>query len=376
MIDSVNLNKIFGGRSNPSRQYMQGKLFDYRQRLKLLASGELPHYAGKETVNTCREYIETIEQVINTPGFLWSKKTFSAWHLFHRLDETFLLLMEAPELKAQGMELIQGYKSSSLLQQTKSDWLTRLQDMMKKLDGDPEEKDYHEAAHLFKSALYGYNDFVDNLFWDVWCKKFIALIYTFVLMLLLFVFVAFAHFNAGISVCLITVLMVGAMGGLTSGLITFDSVSFAYGHFWSVTFYHTFVRPLLGAIAALMVFWLLQSQYLITIDPPLKPGTKIVYCDKGLPCEFPVVIDPPKHSTLTGSSICKQGDLAFTKISSAVNKNNQTTITLKAAEGMQIYLYLLVLLIAGFSGDKVLKFVTDKVSNKLFAEAEKTKEAK
>lgn len=355
---------------------MQGKLFDYRQRLKLLASGELPYYVGKETVNTCNEYIEAIDQALNKHGFLWRKKTFSAWHLFHRLDETFLLLMEAPELKAQGMELIQGYKTSSLSLQTKSEWLTRLQDMMKKLDGDPIESDFHEAAHLFKSALYVYNDFVDNLFWDVWCKKFIALIYTFVLMLLLFVFVGFVYINGGISVCLITVLLVGAMGGLASGLITFDMVSFAYGHFWSVTFYHTFVRPLLGAIAALMVFWLLQSQYLISIEPPLKPGTKIVYCEKGLPCEYPVVIDPQKEAKLTGGYPCKHGDLAFSRISSVANKDNQTTINLKAAEGMQIYLYLLVLLIAGFSGDKVLKFVTDKVSNKLFAEAEKTKEVR
>lgn len=354
---------------------MQGKLFDYRQRLKLLAAGELPYYAGKETVNTCKEYIEAIEQAINTPGLFWSKKTFSAWHLFHRMDETFLLLMEFPELKAQGMELIQGYKSSSLPQQTKSEWLTRLQDMMKKLDGDPKEGDFHEAAHLFKSALYIYNDSVDNLFWDIWCKKFIALIYTFALMLLLFTFIGFAYYNAGISVCLITVLLVGAMGGLASGLITFDAVSFAYGHFWSVTFYHTFVRPLLGAIAALMVFWLLQSQYLIAIEPPLKPGTKIVYCENGLPCEYPVVINPPKQATIAGSDIYKQVALPFTRISSVAVKS-QTTITLKAAEGMQIYLYLLVLLIAGFSGDKVLKFVTDKVSNKLFAEAEKTKEVK
>lgn len=48
----------------------------------------------------------------------------------------------------------------------------------------------------------------------------------------------------------------------------------------------------------------------------------------------------------------------------------------RSAKGVQIYLYLLVLLIAGFSGDKMLRTVTEKVSNKLFAEAEKTKDGK
>jgi hypothetical protein len=51
-------------------------------------------------------------------------------------------------------------------------------------------------------------------------------------------------------------------------------------------------------------------------------------------------------------------------------------LTLKAKKGKQNYLYLLVLLFAGFAGDKLLKTIADRATTKLIAQAEKTKEAK
>jgi hypothetical protein len=80
MGDSDNLSKIFTGRANPSQQYMLGKLFDYHQRLKLLASGKMPSYCSKETVEACNAYIEAMEQTINAPGRFWKKKAFSGHH--------------------------------------------------------------------------------------------------------------------------------------------------------------------------------------------------------------------------------------------------------------------------------------------------------
>jgi hypothetical protein len=59
-----------------------------------------------------------------------------------------------------------------------------------------------------------------------------------------------------------------------------------------------------------------------------------------------------------------------------IDKAEHTTlIVLNALPGQQIYLYFLVLLLAGFSGDKMLKTIADKTFAKLFAEAEKTKSA-
>jgi hypothetical protein len=386
-------HSIFSKRANPSRQYMMGKLFDYQQRLLLFENSHDPDKkqddAGQQAaedamglktpkrsiiIKTCRNYLEAIEETVTSKGFLWKKKSFTAWHLIHRFDETLFLLMSIPELKAQAWEMLQGLKQSSLPQQAKTDWSSRIDACLKKLDEKcAGESERAEMAYLLNSAVYVYNDFVDNLFWDIWCKKFIALIHTSFLIVLLGALMLFCFLNQGLSICLVTVLLLGAMGGLGSGILTFQPVGIAYGHFWSVTFYHTLVRPLQGAIAALMTFWMLQGQYLIAIEPPLKPGTKIVSCAKGIPCELPVVIETTKVTTKNGI-FCMASSATFAKISTAKSLNQ--TITLKAAEGMQIYLYLLVLLIAGFSGDKVLKTVTDKVSNKLFAEAEKTKDGK
>ena len=126
----------------------------------------------------------------------------------------------------------------------------------------------------------------------------------------------------------------------------------------------------------MMPFWLLQSQYLIAIEPPLKPGTKIIQCVSGFPCEVPVHVDVPSRGSVKVLSAEGMSPAGFTSIAAVEKAENTQIVTLKAAKGMEIYLYLLVLLISGFSGDKVLKTVTDKVSNKLFAEAEKTKDGK
>lgn len=376
MSDSDSTTDMLRSRSNPSRQYMIGKLFDYRKRLELLEAYPNKEDIGRDVkIAASRDYLDAITEVLSSKGILGKQKAFTAWHLFHRLDETLYLLMDASELKAQTVEFIQGLKRSTLPQQSITEWTAKLEEGLKKLSHvESGERERAELAFVLNSAAYVYNDYVDNLFWDIWCKKFIALIHTLFLTVAVCGLVVFTCYNEGISLCLITVLLIGAMGGLGSGILTSQPVSIAYGHFWSVTLYHAFVRPLQGAIAALMTFWLLQSQYLIAIDPPVKPGTKIIQCVKGVPCEVPVNVNLPKHGTVKILGYRCMSTATFTTISTSAQKNQ--AITLKAADGMQIYLYLLVLLIAGFSGDKVLKAVTDKVSNKLFADAEKTKEAK
>lgn len=378
MANSTNVQQLLKKRVNPSRQYMLGKLFDYQKRLELLEAYPNKADGGWAVkVAACKDYLIAIEEAITAKGFFGKQKSFTAWHLFHRFDETLYLLMSAPELKAQTVEFVQGLKRSNMSQSFITEWSAKLEEGLKNLSAaHAGEKECAELAFMLNSAAYLNNDYVDNLFWDIWCKKFVSLIHTISLLIAIVILLGFTYFNQGISVCVFTVLLIGAMGGLGSGILTAQPVSIAYGHFWGVLSYHALVRPLQGAIAAMMTFWLLQSQYLIAIEPPLTPGTKIIQCVSGFPCEVPVEVDVPERGTVQIFAEGGMSPTGFTSIALKKEGDNNQTVTLKAAEGMQIYLYLLVLLIAGFSGDKVLKAVTDKVSNKLFAEAEKTKDGK
>jgi hypothetical protein len=76
---------------------------------------------------------------------------------------------------------------------------------------------------------------------------------------------------------------------------------------------------------------------------------------------------------LSPSIRTKTGIVRFSSYSS---EKKDPILDLKAPPGKQIYLYLLVLFVAGFMGDKILKFLSDKVTSRLFSEAEKTKEPK
>ncbi|BCS53132.1 hypothetical protein [Geobacter sp. SVR] len=350
---------------NPSRQYLLGKLIDYRERLKRYKSAEAaPGPERAQVLASCEAYLLDIEKALTAPGPFWRKETFTAWHLFHRFDETLFLLMERAELKAQGWELIQGLKNSSLPAQSCAEWTVKLQDSLKKLEGTPAPEEVREAAFMINSATYVHNDFADNLFWDIWCKKFIALIHVICLVVLLAAFIWCCH-GSGIVLTFCSVLLLGAIGGLGSGILTFQPVSMAYGHFWVTTLYHALVRPVQGAMAALMAFWLIQSGYLIRIDPPLASCTAIVSSCTNIQGELPVIGHLPS-GVVPAFSLCSSAKQPVKETASFIN--------LTATCGMQIYLYLLVLLVAGFSGDKVLKTVSDRMMNQLFNDAEKTKE--
>ncbi len=345
---------------NSSRQYLLGKLIDFEQRLELyrIRDGNEEH---QKLLNLCDGYLKALREALPTPAWPWQHKTFTAWHLFHRLDETMILLMDRQELQAQCWEILQSLRTSPLSSTVKADWIAKIQEIDKKFGtADITATEVHSAAHLLRSAVYINNDQVDNLFWELWCKRFFGLIYTVLLIVLLYLLwhrVSSGTFSFSIN----NILLLGAIGGLGSGIMTAQTENIPYGHFWISTLYQTLVRPIQGSVAALMLFWMLQSQYLIAIDPPLTP------CSATFNCVANVAVE---------TTACAQFSQAATFRNHSGNIKRDPLVTLKAAPGMQGYLYLLVLLIAGFSGDKLLKFVSDKVTARLFSDAEKTKDGK
>lgn len=374
-MDKQALTSPICAKMNPSRQFLVGKHRDYLKRLSIYRSRHERDLHKDAIIAACQSHLDDIACMLHVKCSVLSSKSFAIWHLFHRVDEYFYLLMNEAELKAQGWELLQGLKISPISLQTKTDWIVKIQETMNKLD-DPKQSPtpderlrlLSETSQILNSAAYIHNDCVDNLFWDYWCRKLFSLIYIaglLVAILLLFML----YYHSKFTLCASTALLIGAVGGLLSGIMTSQIDSIPYGQFWVNLFYHAIVRPLQGAIAALMVFWMLQSQYLVKIEPPLQPGRVIFNSTSSCRVEMPVTTSPKsvassfQNKTSSGKS-------------TATETKSDPLLVLKAAPGMQVYLYMLVLLIAGFSGDKALRYVSDKVSSRLFAEAEKTKEAK
>ena len=230
------------------------------------------------------------------------------------------------------------------------------------------------AAQLYRTAANVINDNVDDLFWDIWCRRLLIFIYTILLSMgVLFLLLQFTRPD-GFSLSLGGVLLLGAMGGMTSGILTGEQEYMAKGHFWISVFSYPLNRALLGAVTAMVVFWMIQCNYLIRIEPSLERYNKAYLCMTSPPWHDPTFIRNLPRSFTEKTSPKSQA--VWRHYSTPKSEKKEPVLDLKAPPGKQIYLYLLVLFFAGFTGDKLLKFMSGKLTSRLFSEAEKAKEPK
>jgi hypothetical protein len=357
-LTEVKRESISARRSNPSIEHLLGDLVSYRHTLVLLEERfkNAPDPENKKRVQFCMEKLDEAEAAITKAKLF--KKVFLSWDLLHQVSEELILLLNPAELSAEGEKLALDLKLSSLPESVQAGWISKINDVLKKLtQPNPADNDIRCAQQTIKMALNTLNSQTDSLFWDIWTKKLSSLIYTVLLTVGIFLFVYLYSQPLGFRLSISNVLLLGAIGGVASGIMTAEPQYIAKGHFWVSTLYYTLVRPTQGALAAMVVFWMLQSQYLIKIEPPLSRTSVAFSC-----------FSCPQNPTQT--------DEAKTTDKNEVKKNSNTLIILNAAKHQEIYLYLLILLMAGFSGDKILKTVSDRTFSKLFTDADKYKEAK
>jgi len=131
---------------------------------------------------------------------------------------------------------------------------------------------------------------------------------------------------------LIPYAILGFMGAFLSNLITKENFLFVRGGpFWRYLFHNLMARPILGAFSATFIFWVEKSKLVFSINP-ITDGRV-----------------PPIQSTL---------------ININVNKD------------VLIYVYIVIAIVAGFAGEKLLRNMIDTVLKKLEARAAKNKETK
>lgn len=280
--------------------------------------------------------------------------------------------MGRDELIAYGFGFCHEIPISPLPESMKKQWGAKVEAVVKGISlptCTPAEVD--SARRLIKSALKAVNKSVDDSFWDIWVKKFIAMWYVIPL-----VFLMFLLFNSPMDfkpLPIRVIVLLGAIGGLLSGILTGEREAIPKGHLWSHLLYYSLVRPAVGVLAAIITFWMIESRFLISVTPTLDERTAII---------SPISDETTRSRQLntsgnTGTQMANSLPVGTTFERNQVTSEdsiNVARLTLKAKDGKQHLLYMLLLIFAGFSGDKLLKSVADKVTSRLIANAEKTKE--
>lgn len=391
------------GIMNFSVQHVVAEYLDCQETLKCFAArlnydpDKYDPVKGKlsDDVRCKHQIITQCDQKLNEareallPTHWWkSRKIFVAWRLIHRLGEDFILLMNCAELAAQGRKILHDLKTSPLPDIVRLDWISQVEEKQKRLEEQlrqlkPSNEPCIEpgTAEIYRTITNIINDNVDDRFWEIWSHRLLLFTYVILLALGFIWFLSELAHPGGFSLCFASVLLFGAMGGIASGIMTTEQEYMAKGHFWLPLLSCPAVRMIQGALAAMIVFWMIQCHYFIRINPPLERYNKAYLCMTSPVWRDPVFIKnsprhlaaPESHSPARKDPKHDQSALAQTRYSSA---KKDPMLDLNAPPGKQIYLYFLVLFAAGFMGDKLLKFLSDKVTAKLFAEAEKTKEPK
>jgi hypothetical protein len=377
---------------NPSIEHLTAKYLHYRNLVDLLRKRE---GVDQDFLNFCEKQLDEIGVLLERR----LKKITLIWRLLHRVSEQLILTMNEEELTAHGHKILEDLKVAPIPDLVRNHWIEIIHEKLKDLEKHPADsraKLKPEAAQLFKAAANIINECIDDRFWDISVRKFFALIYGLLLLITSLAILLFTWWLRDGQFCLTiyNIMLIGAMGGLASGLITSDQEYMSKGHFWIPTIYYAMIRPTVGAVAAVVLFWMLESHYLIQVTPPLKDRCLETACERSYSASAVLKKESDGSHLLVSQNNSSGGkkpgslqlaadklkkETPFKNMSSSLGegkKGGESLMTLKTAEGKQIYLYLLLLFFAGFSGDKILKTVSCRINTRLFAEAEKTKEAK
>lgn len=362
---------------NCSVQHLVAEYLDCSQKLATLSERGRGDPSRQRIIDQCTRNLAEIREALMPSQWWRFRKIFVAWRLIHRVSEDMLLLMNAEELAAEGHKTLHDLKTAPLPDIVRLDWISKIEAKQKKLEEALQQADpvvERGTAQLYHTASNIINDNVDDRFWDIWSHRLLVFIYSILLVLGISILLVQFSRPEGFSLALGGVFLLGAMGGLASGILTSEQEFMAKGHFWIAVFSFPLIRATQGAVAALIVFWMIQCNYLIRIEPPLERYNKAYLC-----MTSPVWHDPAFVRNLPGrgaAHLTPGGKPVFSRFSSPRSEKKEPLLDLKAPPGKQIFLYLLVLFFAGFTGDKLLKFMSERVTSRLFSEAEKTKESK
>lgn len=303
--------------------------------------------ASKQLLEKCKEELTEIERIFEIQISFTNKTQF--WSRLHHVKENLLLLVPAHELPSQCQWIIQSIDNSAIPSKHKAEWISKIWIELNKFEAN--NSDSRPLRDILRAANSCVNTYTDDRFWDITINNDLKLVYIIFLVIVLSLFFITNSYK---DFCVKTIILLGAMGGLTSGILTKEQEHIAKGSFWLPMSYYILVRPLIGVVASVVMIWLIVAKVLINIEPIVPHCVNSVFHQA---CK-----ETPRKKT--------ENNLLFR----SQDTTRYALITLHAPSCLSAKITVMLLLfLAGFVGDKILKSVADKIMGKFFAEAEKTK---
>jgi hypothetical protein len=297
-------------------------------------------------VKLCEWYLERAQDEIDR----FAKRPFSFWSLIHRFDELLLRAMPEPMLAACALDILANFERKITDPETRKTWLGEnggpLYQAVRRLTSnggatrpagtpDHSEDQVRRDREVLASALHVVNDQTDIGFWHLATNSSIqdvsAVMLIVVAVLMFWLARQFFRNTIPQGDLLLrpdVIMLFGAAGAVVSNMFRRDPFVSSIGPSMRYVVFAVFAKPIVGAFTALFVALLEQSQLVFQIVTDSSSNAA----------------QPPSHAAIrifVGSPAAAE----FARVVMAI--------------------------VAGISGERLLRSMVGKVQGRLFEAAEK-----
>ncbi|WP_147445573.1 hypothetical protein [Corallococcus aberystwythensis] len=309
--------------------------------LKLCQSGKVHRPEAEAILKQCEEKLEAARWCLDKPLGRWS---FSFWELIHEMDGLLLLVMPADMLVPRALEIQQQFERRVKDSGRSQLWLGEdktsgplprcVRRLIEREDPPLDEDQTSYCRNVLRGALDTVNQQVDKTFWQLSINVTLQVFST---LLLLAVFIAsFLILSPALIKTwpqdlvprgLLLVGLAGGSGAIVSNMLSKERFVVATGATSRFFAYHLMVKPVIGAFAALMLLFLEQSRMLLSVDT--------------------------RQSSMSGDA-------------------SPAILHIVVSDEQAVFFTLMALaVVAGWSADKLLSSIMDKVLGRLLGQSEK-----
>ncbi|MBI5193796.1 MAG: hypothetical protein HZA08_10200 [Nitrospirae bacterium] len=279
------------------------------------------------------------------------------WELVHRTDEDIILLVPEAELLSKAVDVKTSFDLNIKDEALRIEWLGNegekgellmAIDRISKVSQTEAvisqkgllngTKEIEESRYIIKEAMKIINERMDHSFWILSLNNLVGVLSSFLLAFWMFIFYFLCYPTqlVGLAVfpfkeIVIPVSILGLIGAYVSNIITREDFLFIKGPFWRYMVHHIISKPILAAFAAVFICVLEKSKLIFSITP-----------------------------------VTESGETMTTGI--------QQIISINVPADYAGYVYAILAIASGFSADKLMRGMIDRVLKRLEENAEKTKE--
>ncbi|MDO8206859.1 MAG: hypothetical protein Q7T38_03440 [Gallionella sp.] len=341
---SENNKKSLARFINPTEQDLWAKLMELHDVLDIIKKRTDLNADQVEILIKCYDKLDMAKEALGPKwkGFPWLpnlKKHYKIfWSLVHRVDEDIILLLPDDEVASKAIDVATFFSMNIKEVRIREEWLGgsgkpgKLSNAIEKYSAG---KDMPGNRLIIREALKLVNDLMDHNFWILSLNSLVSMLSATLLGIAMLVFwvcdypLQLVNWPGSINEVFAPLALLGLMGAYLSNLITREDFLFVKGPFWRYMLHYVLSKPIISAFAAVFIY------------------------------------------------VVEQSRLVFAVVTTAtVQLPASQLITVHVNQNAVGYVYAILAVASGFSADKILRSMIDRVLKKLEKTAEKTKETK